>query len=43
MGDHPVTFRAWSQGYDPADDLDRSILATRREVFPLLGLDPYLD
>ncbi len=43
MGDHPVTFRRWSQGYDPADDLDRSILATRREVFPLLGLDPYLD
>jgi len=43
MGDHPVTFKPWSQGYDPADDLDRSILATRREVFPLLGLDPYLD
>jgi acetoin utilization protein AcuC len=27
-------------GYDPADPLDRAIIATRREVFPLHGLLP---
>jgi acetoin utilization protein AcuC len=43
MGDHRVDFLPWSAGYDPADDLDRSILATRRAVFPLLGLDPFRD
>jgi acetoin utilization protein AcuC len=36
-------WRDWSQGYDPADVVDRAILATRRAVFPLHGLDPWLD
>jgi len=39
-GASPVAFRPWSQGYDPADDLDRSVNATRSVVFPLHGLDP---
>jgi acetoin utilization protein AcuC len=33
-------YRDWSQGYDPATWLDRSILATRQALFPLHGLDP---
>lgn len=36
-------WRDWSVGYDPADPIDRAILATRRAVFPLLGLDPWID
>jgi acetoin utilization protein AcuC len=30
----------WSTGYDPAAWLDRTIMATRSEVFALHGLDP---
>ena len=30
----------WVRGYDPADAVDRAILATRSAVFPLHGLDP---
>lgn len=30
----------WSTGYDPAAWLDRTIMATRTEIFPLHGLDP---
>jgi len=33
-------YRDWSEGYDPAIWLDRSINATREEIFPLHGLDP---
>ena len=35
-----VVWRDWSEGYDPATWLDRSVHATRTEVFPLHGLDP---
>lgn len=35
-------YRAWEGGYDPASWLDRSIQATRTEVFPSFGLDPQL-
>ncbi len=38
-----IDYRPWSAGYDPADDVDRTILATRRSAFPLLGLDPHYD
>ena len=31
-------FRDWDEGYDPGTWLDRSILATREEIFPLHGL-----
>ncbi|MDQ1009163.1 acetoin utilization protein AcuC [Streptomyces sp. V4I23] len=37
-GRWPVRLRSWEDGYDPADRLDQSILATRRAVFPLRGL-----
>ncbi|MEO3869683.1 acetoin utilization protein AcuC [Nonomuraea sp. B12E4] len=33
-------FHPFSGGYDPADPIDRSVLATRHAVFPLHGLDP---
>ena len=33
-------YRDWAEGYDPASWLDRSILATREEIFPRHGLDP---
>ncbi|HEX6499603.1 MAG TPA: acetoin utilization protein AcuC [Micromonosporaceae bacterium] len=33
-------FTPWAPGTTP-DSIDRAILATRRAVFPLLGLDPY--
>jgi len=33
----------WSAGYDPADDLDRAVRATRAASFPPLGLDPEHD
>ena len=33
-------WRDWSQGYDPAASLDRTIQATRTEVFPWHGLVP---
>lgn len=36
-------FREWGTGYDPADDVDRAIRATRDAVFPHLGLDPNHD
>lgn len=32
--------RSWVDGYDPADDVDRAIMATRNRVFPARGLDP---
>ncbi|WP_246081883.1 acetoin utilization protein AcuC [Nocardioides litoris] len=38
-GDEPG-FTPWDQGYDPADDLDRAVHATRAAVFPYHGLDP---
>ena len=36
-------FKPWATGYDPADDVDRTIRATRAAAFPLLGLDVELD
>jgi acetoin utilization protein AcuC len=33
-------WRDWSEGYDPDSWLDRTIHATRQEVFPTHGLDP---
>lgn len=35
-----AAYRSWEEGFDPASWLDRSINATRNEVFPLNGLDP---
>lgn len=36
-------WRSWEVGYDPDDVVDRAIMATRRAVFPLHGLDPWFD
>jgi acetoin utilization protein AcuC len=36
----PASYRDWSAGYDPADPVDRAIMATRTASFPGLGLDP---
>ncbi|MFI7449417.1 acetoin utilization protein AcuC [Nonomuraea sp. NPDC049714] len=33
-------FQDLSRGYDPADPIDRAVMATRHAVFPLHGLDP---
>ncbi|MEV4375280.1 acetoin utilization protein AcuC [Streptosporangium sp. NPDC049644] len=33
-------FRDFSTGYDPADPVDRAIMATRKAIFPFHGLDP---
>lgn len=41
--DADVWWRSWEVGYDPADPVDQSIMATRRELFPLHGLDPWFD
>jgi acetoin utilization protein AcuC len=34
-------YRSWATGYDPDDPVDRAVMATRREVFPAHGLDPW--
>ncbi|MBL0887495.1 acetoin utilization protein AcuC [Myceligenerans indicum] len=39
----PVRWRHWKDGWDPADPVDRAVQATRKAVFPLLGLDPFHD
>ncbi|MEU7937773.1 acetoin utilization protein AcuC [Microbispora bryophytorum] len=38
-GRHPQ-WRDISDGYDPADAVDRAVIATRKAVFPFHGLDP---
>lgn len=38
-----VVFRPWSEGYDPEQEVDRAVRATRQATFPLLGLDVSLD
>ena len=41
-GEH-AGFTPWESGYDPADPVDQAVMATRKAVFPLLGLDPWFD
>jgi acetoin utilization protein AcuC len=36
----PAKFQPFESGYDPADPVDRAIMATRNAVFPLHGLMP---
>lgn len=44
MGDDvDLWWRSWEVGYDPNNDVDRTVMATRKEVFPLYGLDPWFD
>lgn len=41
--DAELWWRSWELGYDPEDPVDRAIVQTRREIFPLHGLDPWFD
>ncbi|NYE95551.1 acetoin utilization protein AcuC [Psychromicrobium silvestre] len=44
MGDDvELWWRSWEVGYNPADAVDRAVMATRKEIFPLYGLDPWFD
>jgi acetoin utilization protein AcuC len=44
MGDDSrPAHRAWADGWDMEDPVDRAIQATRSAAFPLNGLDPHLD
>lgn len=44
MGDDvDLWWRSWEVGFDPNDEVDRTVMATRKEVFPLYGLDPWFD
>ncbi len=44
MGDEAdIWWRSWEIGFDPGNVLDRTVMATRKEVFPLWGLDPWFD
>ncbi len=36
-------YRSWAAGHDPEDAVDRAVMATRKAVFPLHGLDPWFD
>jgi Histone deacetylase domain len=38
---HPAMFPPFESGYDPAEPVDRTIMATRNAVFPLNGLMPF--
>ena len=39
----PATYTQWASGHDPGDAVDRAVMATRKAVFPLHGLDPWFD
>ncbi|RKO20311.1 acetoin utilization protein AcuC [Pseudarthrobacter phenanthrenivorans] len=41
--DVELWWRSWEVGFDPNDDVDRTVMATRKAVFPLHGLDPWFD
>ncbi len=42
MGDGgDVAYRPWESGYDPGNAVDRAVMATRKAVFPLHGLEPF--
>jgi acetoin utilization protein AcuC len=47
MGDlpegQPIWWRSWDLGYDPANEVDRAVMATRQAIFPLHGLDVWFD
>ncbi|WP_323962063.1 acetoin utilization protein AcuC [Arthrobacter sp. JZ12] len=44
FGDGSDTWwQSWEAGFDPNENLDRAIMATRKAVFPLHGLDPWFD
>jgi acetoin utilization protein AcuC len=36
-------YQPWASGHDPQDPVDRAVMATRKAVFPIHGLDPWFD
>lgn len=36
-------WRSWQTGHDPEDPVDRAVMATRKAVFPLHGLNAWFD
>ncbi len=38
-----VWWRSWATGHDPEDAADRAVMATRKAVFPLHGLNAWFD
>lgn len=38
-----VAFVPWSSGFDPDQEVDRAVRATRQAAFPLLGVDVSRD
>jgi acetoin utilization protein AcuC len=36
-------WRSWATGHDPEDAVDRAVMATRKAVFPLHGLNAWFD
>jgi acetoin utilization protein AcuC len=41
--DGPIWHQPWDLGYNPHNEVDRAIMATREAVFPLHGLDIWFD
>lgn len=41
--DAELWWRSWELGYDPSDSVDRAVMQTRKEIFPVYGLDPWFD
>jgi acetoin utilization protein AcuC len=41
--DGPIWHQPWDLGYNPHDEVDRAIMATREAVFALHGLDVWFD
>jgi acetoin utilization protein AcuC len=39
----PIWHQPWDMGYNPHDEVDRAIMATRQAVFALHGLDVWFD
>ncbi|QCP04026.1 acetoin utilization protein AcuC [Brevibacterium sp. CS2] len=40
---HDGMFASWAGGFDPESDLDRTVMSTRKNIFPFYGLDAYYD
>ena len=40
---HDGMFTSWAEGFDPESDLDRTVMSTRKNIFPFYGLDAYYD
>jgi acetoin utilization protein AcuC len=41
--DEEPQWEPWAEGHDLENLVDRAVMATRRAIFPLHGLDPWYD